>query len=270
VLRQQPDVASPRPQRREIERHYGQAVHQIGPELPGGHELGQRPVAGAHDADVGFEQPFSAEGAVGGVLEEAQQRHLPLGAQRLHFVEKQGAAMRGGDQADNGVAGVGECAADVAEQLAFEQGVGHGAAVDGDERTVGAAAQIMDGPGGDFLARPDFALDEDGRVAGGDAVNHPNRVCERSGLPYQLERRDHRRQILLCNLTEIRRSYSHNNKRSGSRFRTAAFAAPCNVDAKGCQLSRSLAATGAHHGSQDDEKDRDEKEEGEEFGKGRR
>ena len=62
------------------------------------------------------------------------------------------------------VARIGECAARVAEQLVFEQVVGNGAAVHGNERAALAFAQQMRHAGAQFLAGPGFASEENGRV----------------------------------------------------------------------------------------------------------
>ena len=55
----------------------------------------------------------------------------------------------------------GERALLVAEQLRLDQRVGDRAAVHGDERLLAPAAQMMDRPGHELLARAGFALDED-------------------------------------------------------------------------------------------------------------
>ena len=55
----------------------------------------------------------------------------------------------------------GERPALVAEELALEDGLGQGAAVDGHERLVGARALRVDGAGDELLARAALADDED-------------------------------------------------------------------------------------------------------------
>ena len=54
------------------------------------------------------------------------------------------------------------------EQLALEQGLGDGGAVDRDKRAVGAWAVAMNSAGHELLAGPAFAGDEHGRVRGRD------------------------------------------------------------------------------------------------------
>src|SRR5262249_51122685 len=76
------------------------------------------------------------------------------------------------------VDGPGERPLDVAEQLALEQALAQGAAVDPDVRAVGAGAELVDGAGDDLLARPGFAHEEDAgparRQQAGEAVRLPH------------------------------------------------------------------------------------------------
>ena len=66
----------------------------------------------------------------------------------------------------------GERAGRVAEQLAFQQRLGHRPAGDFDERLLAAAAAAMNGPGQQRLARAAFAGDQHGRLRVGDAIDH--------------------------------------------------------------------------------------------------
>ena len=54
----------------------------------------------------------------------------------------------------------------VAEQLAFEQRLGDGGAVDRQERSGGPAAEVADRSGHHFLAGAGLAEDQDRRVQG--------------------------------------------------------------------------------------------------------
>ena len=66
------------------------------------------------------------------------------------------------------VDGAGERAADVAEELAFEQAFAECAAVDADERAVAALAELVDRVGDEFLAGAGFAEQQDRRAAARD------------------------------------------------------------------------------------------------------
>ncbi len=72
--------------------------------------------------------------------------------------------MGGGDQALAVTRGVGEGAADVAEQLVLEQRLRDGGAVDHHERAFGARRQVVDGAGDQLLAGPALTEDGDGDV----------------------------------------------------------------------------------------------------------
>ena len=58
----------------------------------------------------------------------------------------------------------------VAEQLRFEQILGHGAAIDGDERLVAARARFVNGARQQFLARAALAGQQHPRIGAGDHV----------------------------------------------------------------------------------------------------
>jgi len=59
---------------------------------------------------------------------------------------------------------VGHAALDVAEDLALDQLVGNGGAVDLDEALLPAPALVVDQPGDELLARPVLAGQEDAAV----------------------------------------------------------------------------------------------------------
>ena len=65
----------------------------------------------------------------------------------------------------------GERAFHVAEKLALEQAVGHGAAIHLDERRGLFAAVVVDGAGDEFLARAAFARDEHCGIGGCNELN---------------------------------------------------------------------------------------------------
>ena len=79
---------------------------------------------------------------------------------------------------------VGEGALDVAEQLAFQERVGDGRAVDGDERLVLPGAVVVDGLGHKLLARAAFPLNENVRACIGhgpdhlEDIAHPGRTAD--------------------------------------------------------------------------------------------
>ena len=88
------------------------------------------------------------------------------------LVQEDGAALGLPAEAVVVAVGAGERALDVAEELALEQGLGNGAAVDGHEGPVGPVAALVDGLGDEFLAGAALAVDQDRGRGGGDLVHH--------------------------------------------------------------------------------------------------
>jgi hypothetical protein len=90
-------------------------------------------VRGADDAHIDRDLLTPADALDGALLQEAQQLGLQRKRQVADFVEHQGAAAGGLDLAERLLGGTGEGAFLVAEQLAFEQVLGNGGAIDGHE-----------------------------------------------------------------------------------------------------------------------------------------
>src|SRR5205807_1472378 len=97
-------------------------------------------------------------------LQHAKQ--LRLGAERhlADLVQEDRALVGRLELADLLLGRPGEGAALVAEQLAFEQGLGDRGAVEADERSLAAWAGKVDGAGDQLLARPRFAANQHGGV----------------------------------------------------------------------------------------------------------
>ena len=88
-----------------------------------------------------------------------------------NFVEKERAAVGGFEIADLVADGAGEGAAAIAEEFGFDQGVGDGAAIDGDEGLVARDAVVVDRPGEQFFAGAGFADDDDVALDGGELAD---------------------------------------------------------------------------------------------------
>src|SRR5262249_2251551 len=91
--------------------------------------------------------------------------------QAVQFIEKKRSAFRFGNQSRFRGVRAGERAALVTEQFAFDQIVGNGSAVDRDETSGGAQAELMDRAGADLLAGAGLARNEDRRIGVGDERN---------------------------------------------------------------------------------------------------
>ena len=121
-------------QRRQLDVDHVDAIVQILAEAAFGDRFGQVFVRGQDHADVDFERLRAADRLELQLLQHAEQLHLHRRAGGADFVEEDRAAV-GLQELAHLVAGrAGERAGDVAEQLAFEQVLGQGAAGDFDER----------------------------------------------------------------------------------------------------------------------------------------
>ena len=67
------------------------------------------------------------------------------------------------------------------EELALEQGLGDGRAVHGNERSIGALAVRVDGPGDELLAGAALARDENDGVGRRDLHDAPEHVADGLG-----------------------------------------------------------------------------------------
>jgi hypothetical protein len=122
------------------------------------------------------------------LLQHAQQLDLHRRGDVAHLVEEHRPAVRLLEAALALRAGAGETPLLVAKQLALQQGLGQGGAIDGDQRTrpLGGRSQV-NGPGNHLLAGTRLALDQHRRVGQGDVVDqledvvHPRALAEHVG-----------------------------------------------------------------------------------------
>ena len=106
-----------------------------------------------------------------GRLQHTQQPDLELERHLRDLVEEQRPPVGALEVPLVQPIGAGEAAALVAEQLAFDQVRGDGAAVHGQERFLAAAAQGVDGQGDHVLAGAGLAGDQDAGVGAGHAAD---------------------------------------------------------------------------------------------------
>ena len=126
---------------------------------------------GGEHAHVHRDGFLAAEPLQAALLQHAHELDLRAGRHVADLIEEDGAVVGLLEAADAPVFGAGKGAAFVAEQLAFEQGLGDGGAVDGDEGRLGAVAVLVNGAGDEFLAGAGLAADQDVDGLGGDAAN---------------------------------------------------------------------------------------------------
>src|SRR5262249_53575891 len=131
---------------------------------PLGDQLREIHVGGADDAHVDLDPTVGAELLDLPLLEYAEELQLHVERDALDLVEEERARARQLDLADPVVDRAGEGAALVAEQLALEQRIREGRAVDGDEPAALALALGVDGAGGELLAGARLPVDEYRRI----------------------------------------------------------------------------------------------------------
>jgi hypothetical protein len=150
---------------RHLDAHHVQAVVEVLPEGLGLHDRLEVLVRRRDDAHVDPDRLRASDALDLALLQDAQD--LGLGRQRhvADLVEEDRPAVAELELADPLARGAREGALLVAEELALDQVVGDGGAVDGDERLGGPVAVLPDRAGDQLLARAALARDHDRDVA---------------------------------------------------------------------------------------------------------
>jgi len=125
-------------------------------------------VSGRDDPRVDGDLLGAAQPADPFFLQRAQQLDLHGRGGLGNLVQEQRAAVGDFEQSPLVRDGAGKCALLIAEQLAFQEGLGEGAAVDGDELEVLPRARLVDRPGDHLLAGAALAGEQDRAVGGRD------------------------------------------------------------------------------------------------------
>ena len=134
LLDQHGQIVAPFAQRRQSDREDAEPVEQVGTELALAGPAFQVAVGGRDQPHVGPDRFAAADALEGLVLQHAQQLGLHRQRHVADLVEEQRAAAALLELADPAAVGAGEGALLVAEQLAFQQVLGDGGAVDGVKR----------------------------------------------------------------------------------------------------------------------------------------
>src|SRR5262249_34950803 len=104
----------------------------------------------------------------------------------------------------------GKGASNVSKELALDEIVGDGAAIDGNERAVCSLRGLMKRASDKFLAGPRLPANEDGRVRRRDALHHgvdaPHRGARADDLAEPFARRKRHRERLMADLDPDSRS----------------------------------------------------------------
>ncbi len=161
MLDQHRDVVAPLAQRRHVDLDDVQTVVEIFPETSFLHALHKIGIRGSDDPDVHGDDPRVANRGEFLGLDDMEQFDLERLRQFTDLVQEQGAGVRHGDEAFLVLVGRREGAFFVAEELAFEQVLRDGPAVDGDKWLVFARSCFVDRLGNESLACSAFAGDQD-------------------------------------------------------------------------------------------------------------
>lgn len=166
-----------------------EAVKQILPKAAGRHLGAQVLVAGADDAHVHGQLGNGADRAHGTLLNGTQQLGLHAQGQVADFIEEQGAASGGLEEAFAVVLRTGEGAFAITKELGLQQLLGDGAAVDGNEGLVLAHAHIVDGARDQLLAGARFAPEQHGGHAARDLFNEAADLADGARFANQARQR---------------------------------------------------------------------------------
>jgi hypothetical protein len=168
-LGQRQHVLAPLAQRGQGEGHHAQAVVEVLAERPGRHGLAQVLAGRGDEPHVHLDGARAAQSLEAALLDDAQELRLERGLQVVHLVEVEGAAVGQLDLARLGLAGVGEGALLVPEQLRLQQVLGDRGAMDLQERPVAPRPAVVDEVREQVLAGTALALDQHGAGDGGQA-----------------------------------------------------------------------------------------------------
>src|SRR5262249_19784197 len=126
--------------------HHLQAEKQVFAERAFAHRLLERLICGGYHAHVGLDRRIAAYAFKRLPFQDAEELGLRHRAHLTDLVEKNGAVVRGFEFANLLLRRAGERPALVAEQLAFEQGLAQGGAVEADEWPFAPLAGIVNRP----------------------------------------------------------------------------------------------------------------------------
>ncbi len=167
--REEDGVVAPLAQRRKRDRDDREAVVEVLAERPGRDHGREVPVGRGDDPRIRSRRR-AAERGHGPFLDRAEELGLEVQGKLADLVEEEGPAVRLAEATGLGRRGAGEGALLVPEELALDERLGQGAAVDDDEGPRGARREVVDPAGEHLLAGPGLARDEDRESARGDAA----------------------------------------------------------------------------------------------------
>ncbi len=184
VPRQGKDVVPAFPQRRYVQRDHIDPVVEIAPETTLGDELVQVPVCRCDQPEIGPDDLRAAKPLEVLFLECPQEFRLHLEGHVSYFVEKEGTPV--GEFEFAGLAlclGAGECPPFIPEELALDEVLGYGRAVDANEGIEPARASLVNGLGEELLAGSTLPGDQYGVVVRRGLEGIPFQCLQCTALP---------------------------------------------------------------------------------------
>ena len=171
VAEEQGHVLGPSAQGRDVNGNGGKPEVEVLAKTAFLHHFLKLAVGGGDDADIDLAVAGVADASHLVVFQDAQQPGLELVIHVADLIEKQGSQVGLFEQAGFVGAGIGEGAANVAEQLAFDEVGGDGGAVDLDEGSVGAGAAFVNACCDEFFAGATLAEDQNPALGRGNLVD---------------------------------------------------------------------------------------------------
>ena len=178
---QEEDVVLALLKRRHVHGVHGEPVVEVLTERAAPQVAGQVAVGGGDHPRVDRPRTIPTHPDDLALLEDAQQLDLQVARQLPDLVQEERATARGLEAAGSLALRSGERALLVPEELALDQRLGDRAAVQRDERLVGPVALLVQGPGGDLLARPAVARDQDRDLRPGSTAQEVRDPCHGGG-----------------------------------------------------------------------------------------
>ena len=160
-----------------------EAEIEIFPEFAVRDHAGEVLVGGRNHPDIHLDSGVAAHALNGALAEGAQQLDLDGGVDLPQFIKEERASVGLFKAADAAFHGTREGAFFVAKQFAFQQLGTERGTVNDDELRLGAAAEIVDRMGDEFLAGAAFSLHQHGGAGGSDLRDGLEDALHRDGLP---------------------------------------------------------------------------------------
>src|SRR5229473_4507593 len=159
------------PQRRQVNREDAQSIKEVFAKSTFFDQLGEVLIAGCQKPNVRMDRFIASQPLKSFFLNQAQHFALGEGREGGHFVQKKRAARALLELPDTLAVGAGEGAALVAEELAFQQLLGNGRAIERPERPGGSPAVLEQSPSHQLLARTAFTGDQNGDILSGHSAD---------------------------------------------------------------------------------------------------